>query len=901
MLVTAGTYLVTSLTMNNDTYGNHFSVFGEGRNKTIIRKYTTSSTPVLTIGDGTPAIFQANITIEGITFDGLNTTSAAAVRTYDMVRSSFKDCIFMRANVGFAFNGGVANQFYNCMFDACNYGVFMQWVTGMVSQPNETLFNGCQFVNNLFWGLYFTHGALVVLDSCEIESNGTSGNSATGGVYAGSLDTLAPSLVNSQGIIAQGCWFEANAGRASCSFADGRNTVRDCYFIANPNSTYDVYVSGGTYVLENCSFQNTKTTHLYETAGVSTGNYVNAITGSVTFNKTIDAAKTKVDYNSALGGTAWPYYADQPAVGSNITYYDGQSVVATYPHSEYQNVLRVVRGSTDYTGTPTSYVHLGQLDANTVAYKTSAGYQQSLTTDSGGRTLSSAYKARVEHNAMGDVNGFFATVSVNGHASMAGVSGNWTGGPSGAVCGGEVFANAAKTNLYGQEFQLYSNSKDNTTAFGAVYGLYRDNTVASYNNVWVGVRAQSNGASYSEVGFQAANNFKVGFDTSSMTLDANKAAFTMPVGGRLYMGTPVTTWPAIMPTLTGAYIDTENTKIRGSVPFGVISTQAHLLKLDAGDSALHEIDGTTGAVKVNIDGDLRYIPYSSTPAGASTGSGTLGDTTWVNAFHNTDRTVTSDVVADAQIISVAEVGKHGIVAASKSSGNAATGAQSTIGVASFVNNDNTANPQSAYGAYIETVRKSGASTTHGIEVGLTNYGTTVDSSPYNTSPTGLTEVARLAVNTGINAGTKVSHALSIVSVNESPSYANKFSKGIVFHNMALDGTNGNDGNKATALALARGHSLDWFVYTGAGSGDLGPRLTSNVSVAADAMQVVFENKEVAFNNNVGTQSVAIKNNGIVNLKANTSTVDWTENGDLFVYNSKLYIVLGGVAKEVALV
>lgn len=298
MLVPAGTYLVTALTMNSDTYANHFSLFGEGRNKTIIRKYATSSATLLTIGDSTPAIFQANITIEGITFDGLNTTSAVAVRTYDMVRSSFKDCTFMRANVGFAFNGGVANQFYNCMFDACNYGVFLQWVSGMVSQPNETLFNGCQFVNNPLWGLYFTHGALVVLDACEIEGNGTSGNSSTGGIYAGSLETLAPSLVNSQGIIAQGCWFEANAGRASCSFADGRNTVRDCYFIANPNSTYDVYVSGGTYVLENCSFQNTKTNHLYETAGVSTGNYVNAITGSVTFNKTIDTAKTKVDYNS---------------------------------------------------------------------------------------------------------------------------------------------------------------------------------------------------------------------------------------------------------------------------------------------------------------------------------------------------------------------------------------------------------------------------------------------------------------------------------------------------------------------------------------------------------------------------------------------------------------------------
>lgn len=325
------------------------------------------------------------------------------------------------------------------------------------------------------------------------------------------------------------------------------------------------------------------------------------------------------------------------------------------------------------------------------------------------------------------------------------------------------------------------------------------------------------------------------------------------------------------------------------------SVVGDILYSDATNSLAKLAIGTAGKVLTASAGG---IPEWSTPvtAGATT---SWGDTSWVNAFHNTDRTITSDVVADAQIISVAEVGKHGIVSASKSSGSATTGAQSTIGVASFVNNDNTANPQSAYGAYIETVRASGASTTHGIEVGLTNYGTTVDSSPYNASPTGLTEVARLAVNTGIEAGTKVSHALSIVSVNESPSYDNKFSKGIVFHNMALDGTNGNDGNKATALALARGHSLDWFVYTGSGSGDLGPRLTSNVSVAADAMQQVFENKEVSFNNNVGTQSVAIKNNGIINLKNNTGTVSWTENGDVFVTDNKLYAVLNSVAKEVS--
>lgn len=375
-----------------------------------------------------------------------------------------------------------------------------------------------------------------------------------------------------------------------------------------------------------CNFQGNLIEEIYG----GTGNYTYTLGDLLYSNSANNLAKLPIGSTgqvlTVVGGVpAWaagggggslsaPYYVYQPAIGSAIAIYDGQTAVATYPHNAYQNELRVVRGATDYAGTPTAYSHLGQLDANIVAYKTSAGYQQSYTTDSGGRTLSSAYKARVEHNAPGDVNAFFATVSVNGHSYMASVGTNWTGGPSGTVCGGEVYANAAKTNLYGQEFQLYSNGQDNVSGLGAVYGLYRDNAVASLNNPWIGVRAQSEGSVYADVAFQVANKFKVAFDASTMTMDANKAAMTIPVGGRIYMGVPATTWPAMQPTLTGAYFEaaSDNTKLNGSVPFGVIATQTALVKMNAGDAALTEVTSTTGGIKVTIDGDVRYIPYLDT-------------------------------------------------------------------------------------------------------------------------------------------------------------------------------------------------------------------------------------------------------------------------------------------------
>lgn len=302
--IPAGTYLVTGLTLNNAVYANHFSIYGEGRNKTIIRKYATSSTPVLTIG-ATSTIFQANVSIEGITFDGLNSTTAATVRSYDMARSVFSDCLFYRGAITHEIVGAVAVQYYNCMFDAGQYGIKLGWVSGLNSTPNELLFNGCQIVNNTLWGVYLEHGAVCVLDSCEIETNGTTGNSSTGGVYASNLASLDSGLTNVVGIIAQNCWLEDNRGRASFHFNDGRNTVENCFFVANANSTYDIYVTGGTYKASNLSFMNAKTYNIYETSTSAVGSKVVDLVGSG-FTPTVrfQGNQTVWDYGGVQSGVA---------------------------------------------------------------------------------------------------------------------------------------------------------------------------------------------------------------------------------------------------------------------------------------------------------------------------------------------------------------------------------------------------------------------------------------------------------------------------------------------------------------------------------------------------------------------------------------------------------------------
>ena len=269
------------------------------------------------------------------------------------------------------------------------------------------------------------------------------------------------------------------------------------------------------------------------------------------------------------------YQSFVPPKGSNIATLGSYLSPASWVSTGYQHLKRVIRTLSDYTGTPTSYTILPELSADVVVLDSEAGYQQSFTTDSGGRTMSNAYHARVMHRTKGDMNGFFATVSVMGHNQMGSVSGNWTGQPSGVVIAGEVHSNAAKTNVYGSEFQLYDNGFQNVTGIGAVYGLYRTNTTAAGNHAWLGVRVQSNGSQYAEVAFQASGLLRVGLDTTAITQDGvNNCAIAMAIGQRLYLGTPVTSWPNLSPTLTGPYFVSDGTYV--TLANGTLNFNSHL-------------------------------------------------------------------------------------------------------------------------------------------------------------------------------------------------------------------------------------------------------------------------------------------------------------------------------------
>lgn len=147
----------------------------------------------------------------------------------------------------------------------------------------------------------------------------------------------------------------------------------------------------------------------------------------------------------------------------------------------------------------------------------------------------------------------------------------------------------------------------------------------------------------------------------------------------------------------------------------------------------------------------------------------------------------------AQIAGVS-VGMNGVLGASRSSGNTIVGNMGCIGGQFFAINDNTAQVQSAYAAYIEATKMPGAGTTHAIEFDMVNRGSLVQIDPHiRNVPSGITP-GIWAASGGEFAANAATAAF--VTVNNGA----KWDKGIVFLANSLV-TRGDNKQEAISFGL----------------------------------------------------------------------------------------------------
>lgn len=221
-------------------------------------------------------------------------------------------------------------------------------------------------------------------------------------------------------------------------------------------------------------------------------------------------------------------------------------IIAGFSDKNWFN--RADRGSSSYSSTPTTYTVIDDLAGVYQIFNNAAGYQQNITTDSGGRTMVPANYVVATHSGYGDLNGWFGAISVSKHAQGDSVSGSWTGRNSATIVGGHTGAATDKVNVYAMEYVLDDNNFDDVAALGLIISFSRQGTqTVGYRTPWLGVRLQQSDATETcDAAYQMAGLWRVGLDCTPATFDSAKAAVAIKQGDRIYTraeaSTAATNW-----------------------------------------------------------------------------------------------------------------------------------------------------------------------------------------------------------------------------------------------------------------------------------------------------------------------------------------------------------------------
>ena len=302
VFVPPGIYLSDPFSINSQIYAGQAGLIGSDRERCVIKRRTTGATPFVTYGSSSGTVFQSGVGFENITIDGGINTNGDAFVGYDIVRSQFRNVRFTGGAVACHLYGGISLSFYTCLFDMATTGLRIEKFTSLAGGgwPNIIRIIGGEIVDNTVWGAYFDDGRVFTLENVEVEGNGTTLGAAQGGVYIGPNvgSEVSVNDTYSIGLIASGCWFEANKGAADVSLNNGINAIRDSNFFSTAAMvTNDVVINGGRYSLRNVNMSMSKTANVLENAGTVSGNIIES---SDIPNLTYNQSKTSVYGNNKI-------------------------------------------------------------------------------------------------------------------------------------------------------------------------------------------------------------------------------------------------------------------------------------------------------------------------------------------------------------------------------------------------------------------------------------------------------------------------------------------------------------------------------------------------------------------------------------------------------------------------
>jgi len=293
VFVPSGTYTVDTDALSMTSLGQILQ--GAGVGKTIITTGDTSG-DLLTI-DGTAAVRCFNsirdLTLLGNVTGG--TTGLVGLKIFKAASFDLYNLKITKFDVGIETEGALIFSVNECEISKNTTGLELADSIAPVYANNNIKFDNCRIITNkTYWCNYVGAGSGIMFNSCEIESNGTSEQAESTGVFDGLSEIgIMPSVqfIN--------CWFENNKGESDIYFdpdiTEGGINLFGCLFYSTAVD-YNLNIQKGVINATGCGLGATVgTTNI--NLGANTSGWM---LGNRMVNKTKNASST-VHVETSIG------------------------------------------------------------------------------------------------------------------------------------------------------------------------------------------------------------------------------------------------------------------------------------------------------------------------------------------------------------------------------------------------------------------------------------------------------------------------------------------------------------------------------------------------------------------------------------------------------------------------
>ena len=249
LYIPPGVYAVSTVAFQWATGGSNITlnIQGAGQRATILKKLgaTTSAVLDLTVSALNNGVYSA-FSDFGVQGNG----SCPGIKVTQFARWQTRNLFITSCTQGMESLGTLICDHYNLIAQANQIGYRCRSNGGIY--PNLVTFNGGAFFQNTQSGADIGEAENARFNSVDIELNGTSADTTTGGLI---LRSTCGTVGQRSQIAINGCWFEGNLGNSllveSATYL--ALAVRDTPFILNPATRAIICGAIRSLIVDNCS------------------------------------------------------------------------------------------------------------------------------------------------------------------------------------------------------------------------------------------------------------------------------------------------------------------------------------------------------------------------------------------------------------------------------------------------------------------------------------------------------------------------------------------------------------------------------------------------------------------------------------------------------------------------